>query len=366
MTVKGDGLERGVVVVTGGAGYIGCVLIPRLLEQGYRVRVLDRLFFGSEGLKPWLDHIELVRGDLRRPPAGLLKGAMGIINLGGLSAEPAAEYNPEANRSMNTEGVRILAMEAKRQGVRRFIQASSGSIYDVGAGNPEKDFLQDESTPVAPFRVYSITKREAEKMLIDLAEEELCPVMLRQGSVYGYSPRMRFDLVVNAFVRDAMTRGYVVLHNGGQMWRPILSVEDAVEAYLTVLEAPESKVRGQIFNVLNENVRISELALRVRNALAALGIACDIRPDYVPRNLRSCQANGRRFREAFKFEFRHSVEDTVKELVEKIRAGAFAEIGHPRYHNIHWMDTLEEAHRLGGGTGSVTDIPSAATAEVRA
>ena len=360
MTIKGDRRERGVVVVTGGAGYIGCVLVPRLLELGYGVRVLDRLFFGSNGLKPCLDRIELVSGDLRCPPSGLLKGAEAIINLGGLSAEPAAEYNPEANRSMNTEGVKVLALEAKRLGVRRFIQASSGSIYDVGAGNPEKDSLQDESPPVAPFRVYSITKRDAEKILVELADPDFCPVMLRQGSVYGYSPRMRFDLVVNAFVRDAMTRGYVVLHNGGQMWRPILSIKDAVEAYVTVLEAPESQVRGQIFNALNENVRISELALRVRKVLADLGIACDIRPDYVPRNLRSCQANGRRFRETFQFEFRYSVEDAVKDLVERIRSDAFPDIHHPRYHNILWMDTIEEAHRLSGGIGSSTDIPPVA------
>jgi nucleoside-diphosphate-sugar epimerase len=350
------------VLVTGGAGYLGCLLVPRLLEVGFDVRVLDKLFFGEQGLAPYLDRIELVQGDIRRPPAGIFKDVKAIINLGGLSAEPAAEYNPDANRSMNTEGVRILAMEAKKHGVRRWIQASSGSIYDVGGGNPEKDFLQDESTPVAPFRVYSITKRDAEEILLALANEDFCPVILRKGSIYGYSPRMRFDLVVNAFVRNAMTRGFLELHCGGETWRPILGIKDAVEAYITVLQADESHVHAKIFNVVSENVRISELALRVRKTLEGLGIATDIRPDYEPRNLRSCQTSGKRFREAFGFQFRFSLEHGVRELVDKIRTGAFADIDHPRYRNIQWMEILEETYRIAGGKGSVTDLEAVAMA----
>jgi len=350
------------VLVTGGAGYLGCLLVPRLIELGYDVRVLDKLFFGEQGLAPYLDRVELVHGDIRRLPTGIFKGVKAVINLAGLSAEPAAEYNPEANRSMNTEGLRILATEAKNRGVRRLIQASSGSIYDVGGGNPEKDFLQDESTPVAPFRVYSITKREAEEILLALADESFCPVILRKGSIYGYSPRMRFDLVVNAFVRNAMTQGFLELHCGGEMWRPILGIKDAVEAYVTALRADESQVRGKIFNIVSENVRISELALRVRRTLADLGIATDIRPDYEPRKLRSCQASGKRFRETFGFQFHFSVEDGVRELVDKIRSQAFADIDHPRYRNIQWMEILEETYRLTGGKGSVTDLETVALA----
>jgi nucleoside-diphosphate-sugar epimerase len=350
------------VLVTGGAGYLGCILVPRLIELGYAVRVLDKLFFGERGLAPYLDRVELVCGDIRRPPTGIFKGVTAIINLAGLSAEPAAEYNPEANRSMNTEGLRILATEAKKHGVRRLIQASSGSIYDVGGGNAEKDFLQDESTPVAPFRVYSMTKREAEEILLALEDERFCPVILRKGSIYGYSPRMRFDLVVNAFVRNAMTRGFLELHCGGETWRPILGIKDAVEAYVTVLRADESQVRGEIFNIVSENVRISELALRVRKTLGDLRIASDIRPDYEPRKLRSCQASGRRFKERFGFRFRFSVEDGVRELVDKIRAQAFPDIDHPRYRNIQWMEILEEAYRLTGGKGSVTDMEPVAVA----
>jgi nucleoside-diphosphate-sugar epimerase len=350
------------VLVTGGAGYLGCMLVPRLIELGYHVRVLDKLFFGEQGLAPYLERIDLVRGDIRRPPTGIFKGVTAVINLAGLSAEPAAEYNPEANRSMNTEGLRILATEAKKHGVRRLIQASSGSIYDVGGGNPEKDFLQDESTPVSPFRVYSITKREAEEILLALGDKGFCPVILRKGSIYGYSPRMRFDLVVNAFVRNAMTRGFLELHCGGETWRPILGIKDAVEAYITVLRADESQVRGEIFNIVTENVRISELALRVRKTLADLEIASDIRADYEPRKLRSCQASGRRFRETFGFQFRFSVEDGVRELVDKIRTQAFPDIDHPRYRNIQWMDILEETYRLTGGEGSVTDLEPVALA----
>ena len=132
--------------------------------------------------------------------------------------------------------------------------------------------------------------------------------------------------------------------------------EDAVEAYVTALRADESLVRGEIFNIVSENVRISELALRVRKTLADLGIAADIRPDYEPRKLRSCQASGKRFRETFDFQLRFSVEDGVRELVDKIRNGAFADIDHPRYRNIQWMEILEETYRLTGGKGSITDL----------
>src|SRR5215469_15896637 len=314
--------DRSFILVTGGAGYIGCCLVPTLLDAGYRVKVFDVMFYGDDGLNGLRNRVEVVEGDIRSIPPGLLDGASPVINLAGLSTEPAAEYRPEANQEINFKAAVELAALAKNKGVSRFIQASSGSIYDVGAGHPEKDILHTEDSPVEPFRIYSITKREAEKKILAMADHHYTPVVLRKGSVYGYSPRMRFDLVVNAFVLNALQTGCLILHNGGEMWRPLLSVKDAAAGYKLMLEVPAEKVKGQIFNVTNGNYRISELALRVQNKLAEMDIPCELRPDYNYRNLRSCQASGGKITQQLGFLPSVTVEQAVEDLVEKIQGGA--------------------------------------------
>jgi nucleoside-diphosphate-sugar epimerase len=336
------GRSQPLILVTGGAGYVGCQLVPALLEAGYRVRVLDIMFYGDEGLESVKDRIEVIEGDIRSVPESLLEGVAAIMNLAGLSTEPAAEYRPEANHEINFKAAVDLARLAKQMGVSRFVQASSGSIYDVGAGNPEKDVVHTEASEVHPFRVYSISKREAEKEILAMADDKFTPVVIRKGSIYGYSPRMRFDLVVNAFVLNAMQAGRLVLHNGGEMWRPLLSLQDAVAAYRLMLEAPADKIRGEIFNVTNGNYRISELALRVQKKLAEIGIHCELDPDYNHRNLRSCQASGQKIRERLGFVPQVSVEETVVELVNKIRGEAFHDVTDSAFHNIRWLDLLEE------------------------
>jgi nucleoside-diphosphate-sugar epimerase len=358
--------EGPLVLVTGGAGYIGCRLVPALVDAGYRVRVFDVMFYGGAGLDEVRDDIEVIEGDIRSFPPELLDGVSAIINLAGLSTEPAAEYRPEANQAINFRAAVELATLAKEKKVRRFIQASSGSIYDVGAGHPEKDVLHTEDFPVAPFRIYSITKREAEKEILAMRDECFTPVILRKGSVYGYSPRMRFDLVVNAFVLNALQTGCLVLHNGGEMWRPLLSVQDAAAAYKLMLEAPADKVGGEIFNVTNGNFRISELALRVQNKLGEMGIRCEVKPDYNYRNLRSCQASGKKIAERLGFVPRVTVEETVEDLAGKIRDGSFHDASDPAYHNIRWLDLLEGTRTKLGYTESVLNLNPAQLKEVRA
>jgi nucleoside-diphosphate-sugar epimerase len=353
------------VLVTGGAGYIGCQLVPMLSAASYKVRVYDVMFYGGAGLDAVRDQIEVVEGDIRSIPAGLLEGVSAIINLAGLSTEPAAEYRPEANQEINFKAAIELAALAKRKGVRRFIQASSGSIYDVGAGHPEKDILHVEDSPVEPFRIYSITKREAEKKILAMADQNFTPVVLRKGSVYGYSPRMRFDLVVNAFTLNALQTGQLILHNGGEMWRPLLSIQDAAAAYKLMLEAPSDKISGEIFNVTNGNYRISELALRVQNKLAEMNVQCELRPDYNYRNLRSCQASGMKITQRLGFTPQVTVEQTVEDLAQKIQSGAFHDPNDPALHNIRWLDLLEETRTVVGYTQSVFDLNSEQLRELR-
>lgn len=353
------------ILVTGGAGYIGCELVPTLIQADYQVRVFDIMFYGEAGLDNCRNAIEVIEGDICNLPDGLLEGVSAIINLAGLSTEPAAEYRPEANQEINLKAAFELATLAKKKGVRRFIQASSGSIYDVGVGHPEKDILHTEDSPVEPFRIYSITKREAEKKILAMADENFTPVVLRKGSVYGYSPRMRFDLVVNAFTLNALQKGEVILHNGGEMWRPLLNIRDAAAAYKLMLEVPKEKVSGEIFNVTNGNYRISELALRVRNKLEQLGIACELRPDYNYRNLRSCQASGQKVARHLGFVPKITVEQTVEDLVQKIRGGAFHDPNDPIFHNIRWLDLLEETRIRAGCSESLFKLNSEQLRELR-
>jgi len=357
--------SQALVLVTGGAGYVGCQLVPVLLDAGYRVRVFDIMFYGDAGLDAVRDRIEIVEGDIRFIPIGLLDEVSAIINLAGLSTEPAAEYRPEANHDINFKAAVELAKLAKRKKVARFVQASSGSIYDVGAGHPEKDIMHTEDSPVQPFRIYSITKREAEKEILAMADENFTPVVIRKGSIYGYSPRMRFDLVVNAFVLNALQVGRLVLHNGGEMWRPLLSLQDAAAAYKLMLEAPEEKIKGEIFNVTNGNFRISELALRVQKKLAEIGISCALDPDYNYRNLRSCQASGQKIIEKLGFTPKVTVEETVVDLVNKIQGGAFHDVTDPSYHNIRWLDLLEDVRTKLAYPDSVLNLNSQQLRELR-
>jgi nucleoside-diphosphate-sugar epimerase len=355
-----------LVLVTGGAGYVGCQLVPVLLDAGYRVRVFDIMFYGGAGLDSVSNRIEVIEGDIRFVPPELLDGVSAIINLAGLSTEPAAEYRPEANHEINFQAAVELARLAKQKKVGRFVQASSGSIYDVGAGHPEKDIVHTEESLVQPFRVYSISKREAEKEILAMADDSFTPVVIRKGSIYGYSPRMRFDLVVNAFVLNALQVGRLVLHNGGEMWRPLLSIQDAAAAYRLMLEAPADKIRGEIFNVTNGNFRISELALRVQKKLGEIGVNCELDPDYNYRNLRSCQESGQKIAARLGFTPKVTVEETVVDLVNKIQGGAFQDVADPSFHNIRWLDLLEDVRTKSGFPDSVLNLNSHQLKEVRA
>jgi nucleoside-diphosphate-sugar epimerase len=176
---------------------------------------------------------------------------------------------------------------------------------------------------------------------------------------------MRMDLVVNTFVYNAMKTGCVVLHNGGEMWRPLVDIRDVCRAYVAALQAPAEKVSGEIINLVYANHRISELALRIRHTLSKLGISCDVRPDYEVRNLRSCQAANKKIGERLGFTPSISVEEAVVDLVEKIRTGVLRDLENPIFHNIRWVDWLEEAKNKRGYACDVFDLSPQQLTELR-
>jgi nucleoside-diphosphate-sugar epimerase len=345
------------VLLVGGAGYVGCVLVDALLTKGYNVKVVDRLFFGREPLEPLADRIELLVEDMRDIDESDMEDCGAVINVGGLSNDPTAEFYPKANVELNTIASIHLAEMAKRAGVARYVFASSCSVYDRGVGEETRDVLLDETSPVEPRGAYAISKLDAERGILPLADADFAPVAFRKGTIYGFSPRMRYDLVVNAFVKDALSKGVLTLHYGGEMWRPLIDVNEVVRGYLMALECEADAISGQVFNLSGGNHRISELALRTQRALADQGIKVELSVDYSYRLLRTYRVSTDKIAERLGFHPKISVEESIERMVTEIRAHGFTDFSHPRYYNIEWMKLLEEAVGVVSTKGYVLSKP---------
>jgi nucleoside-diphosphate-sugar epimerase len=330
--------EKGrTILVAGGAGYIGSMLVPRLLDRGYRVRVLDRLFFGEESLAGLRERIDLVVGDVREVPAHALEGIDGIINLAGLSNDPTAEFRPETNWQMNAIATETLARACLERGIERYVFASSCSLYD---GLPPG--MHAEDAPIQPRAAYATSKRYGEERLIELVDAGLCPVILRNGTVYGWSPRMRFDLVVNTFVKDALLSGSIKLHGGGWVWRPLVDVRDCADAMIAAYEAPAEQVRGEIFNVVHSNYQIRELAMIVAGSVQLAGRSVRLEEVPVPELMRDYECANAKLSTTLGFIPRRSVLEAVSDLLARIDDDDRSRLSDPRYYNIRWLELLCE------------------------
>jgi nucleoside-diphosphate-sugar epimerase len=325
------------ILVAGGAGYIGCVLVPRLLERGYRVRVLDRLYFGDESLSEFRDRIDLVVADIRDIPSSALDGVAGVINLAGLSNDPTADFNPEANWQMNAIATETLGRSCVERGIERLVFASSCSVYD---GLPPG--MHGEDAPVVPQAAYATSKRYGEERLLDLAAEGLCPVILRNGTVYGWSPRMRFDLVVNTFVKDALLSGHLKLHGGGWMWRPLVDIRDCADAMIAAYEAAAEDVRGQIFNVVHSNYQIRELAMIVAGSVQLLGRSVNLEEVPALQLTRNYECANAKLSTTLGVIPRRSVLEAVSDLLERIGSSDRVQLTDPRAYNIRWLELLHD------------------------
>jgi nucleoside-diphosphate-sugar epimerase len=335
------------VLVTGGAGYIGAVLCRQLLEAGHRPVVLDRLFWGRKPLAG-LD-VEIVAGDLRAFDDSWLAAIDAVCHLGGLSNDPTAEYNPNANWEMNAVGTERLVAACKAHGIARFTFASSASIYDRETSSHElsrSPIMCDETTAVQPRGAYSLSKKYAEDVVLRAADSTFAPVVFRQGTVYGYSPRMRFDLVVNTFVKDAIVLKRLYLHGGGWMWRPLVDVEDVAAVHVAALAAPLDRIRGQIFNVMEENYQIRQLAMLVAGSLSLVvpPIRVDLQEAPLPPLVRSYRMSNAKLSQALGFTPSRTVLESLGDMLRKLPLESADEYGDPRYYNIRWMTLLEEFH----------------------
>ena len=324
------------VLVTGGAGYVGSALVPRLLGQGHRVTVLDLYLYGREALdgvrgNPNLREIE---GDLRDPAvvARAVDGCDAVIHLACISNDPSFELDPELGKSINYDAFRPLVQAAKRAGVSRFIYASSSSVYGLKA-----DAEVTETLVLEPLTDYSKFKALCEKDL----EEERTPgftcVTLRPATVCGYAPRLRLDLTVNILTNLAAHKGVITVFGGTQK-RPNIHVEDMVDAYLLMLAAPADVIDGEVFNVGFENHTVMEIAEMVRDVVGPhVGIEVSETND-----LRSYHVSSAKIRKTLGFTAKRTVHDAAAGLLEAFRAGKVPDsLTDPRWFNIKRMQQAD-------------------------
>lgn len=245
------------VLVTGGAGYIGSVLIRMLLERGYKIKCLDRFFFGKETLRDVISdsNLELIKDDIRWFDSRILSDVDATIDLASLSNDPTGEIDPSKTYDINYLGRVRVAKLCKKYGVERYILASTCSVYGFQGS------ILNEKSSVNPLTTYAKSNVLAEKDVLQLEDEHFSVTVMRQATVYGLSPRMRFDLAVNGMVLGAYANGKIPVMRDGTQWRPFIHVKDTSKAFLTVLESQKDKVNRQIFNVGSNRQNIQILAL---------------------------------------------------------------------------------------------------------
>lgn len=303
------------VVVTGGAGYLGSVLVPELRAAGHTVTVLDRFFFGPESLpKEGTEGVDRVRDDIRWVDGRVLEGAEALVDLAALSNDPAGELDPWKTLEINFLGRSRMARLAREAGLARYLVSSSCSLYGF-----QSEILTEESKP-NPLTVYARANGLVEADTLPLALPEFCVTALRFATLFGPSPRMRFDLAVNGMVLGATRTGKIPVARDGDQWRPFLHVRDAARAIVATLGADPAEVNGQIFNVGadDQNFQIRPLAETVAGAMSS-------RPAlewYGDPDTRSYRVSFRKVRERLGFEPRETVPDAVKAIEAGLADGS--------------------------------------------
>ncbi|HEX5590927.1 MAG TPA: SDR family oxidoreductase [Candidatus Limnocylindrales bacterium] len=320
--------RRSTVLVVGGAGYIGSILSAELLQAGYEVRVLDSLLYGGQSLTSLIGRpgFELHVGDSRDEDViqGLLADVSRVVHLGEIVGDPACNLDPEVTISVNFTATARLAELASDMGVERFVYASSCSVY----GATEE--IVDETGELNPVSLYAQLKIAAEGEILRLRSERFHPTVFRLATVYGRSPRQRFDLAVNGLAGRAVVDGRIVVQGGGQ-WRPFVHVADVASLLLETLEMPVERVSGEIFNLgsNDQNHTIGGIAEIVRDTVPETVV--EIAPIDDHRNYRVAFD---KVLDVLGFRASHTVRDGVREIVHAIEAGQIADIRDPSLSNV--------------------------------
>ena len=321
------------IVVTGGAGYVGAVLVPRLLELGYCVTVLDLMIYGEYVLLPH-DHLDIIQGDIRDQKllGQILPSQDAVIHLACISNDPSFGLNPQLGKSINLDAFRPLVEISRASGVQRFVYASSSSVYGI---KEEKNVHEEMS--LEPLTDYSRFKVDCENILLEYQSSSFTTVIIRPATVCGYSPRQRLDVVVNILTNWAYHKREITVHGGKQL-RPNIHIADMVESYVAVLEAEKQKISGKVYNVGYENQSVWELAETVREVIGKdINIVTTLTNDN-----RSYHISSEKIRNELDFAAGRSIRDAVSDLYDAFEGGKLPDsLEDEKYFNIKRMQSIK-------------------------
>ena len=321
------------IFITGGAGYVGAVLVPNLLDNGYVVTVLDLMIYG-ENVLPSHPNLNAVKGDIRDQALlqKLLPGHDAVIHLACISNDPSFELNPDLGKSINLDAFQPLVAISKSCSVKRFIYASSSSVYGI----KDEPNVHEEMV-LEPLTDYSQFKADCEKILAEYQSDDFTTVTIRPATVCGYSPRQRLDVVVNILTNLAYHKREISVFGGDQL-RPNIHIADMVEAYMTLLNADKEKIAGKIFNAGYENQPVSKIAETVKNVVGE-----DVKLITTPSDdNRSYHISSQKIKDEIGFETTHTIQDAVEDLCAAFDKGLLPNsLEDEMYFNIKRMQSLE-------------------------
>jgi len=326
------------ILVTGGAGYKGCILIPKLLRAGYAVIVYDLMLFGAEGL-PTHPNLRIINGDIRnvKKYAEALVGVECVIHMACISNDPSFDLDPSLSRTINYECFEPMVLVSKAAGVKRFIYVSTSSVYGVSDA-PEVT----EEHPFVPLTDYNKYKGMCEPLLLKHQAPDFTTVIIRPATVCGYSPRMRFDLTVNILTNHAVHKGLITVFGGTQK-RPNVHIEDITDLYVQLIETPPELVAGEAFNAGYENHTVAQLAEFVRKVVldefpekGAIQVQTTASNDN-----RSYHVSSRKIAEKLGWKPKRTIEDAVRDLCRVFKQGKLADsMTNENYVNVRTIKQL--------------------------
>jgi nucleoside-diphosphate-sugar epimerase len=321
------------ILVIGGAGYIGSALLPKLLDKGYHVRLLDLLLYGPQPIQDWIDHprLEILKADFRHVNAVVeaMRDVDAVIHLGGIVGDPACALDEELTIEINLMATRMIADVVRSSNVSRFIFASSCSVYGAS------DEILDEHSALNPISLYARSKIASEKVLMRMASASFAPTILRFATIYGFSGRTRFDLVINLLTAKAVVEGQITI-DGGDQWRPFLHVDDAAQALLKTLEAPLSVVGNEVLNVGSDEQNYTiQQAAEIIHSMVPTAQLTNMGADANARNYR---VSFNKVREVLDFSPRWTLKQGVQQVIQALRGHQVQDYRDAKYSNVKFLN----------------------------
>ncbi len=319
------------ILVTGGAGYVGSVLVEKLLKLKYHVRVIDLFIYDENSLNHIKDsnNLEIIKGDIRDAEVvdSVTKGMDTIIHLASISNDPTAELNEELTRSVNYDAYKLLLKYSRQNGINRFINASSSSVF----GMRDEENITEELEPM-PITIYSKYKALSEKLVNDASTDQFITVNIRPATICGYSHRQRFDLTVNVLTKDAITKRVITV-NGGEQMRPNVTMDDVTDLYIYMIDADSKLINGETFNFGFENFKVIEIAEIIKKTLP-FDVEIVIKPVIDQRNY---HISSEKIIKQLGVKPNYGIVDMVKKLNQKFSEGEFENPEDEKYYNIKKM-----------------------------